>query len=107
MSTQEGSNHVWLKSVEYPEIATELDWPKDRMWNVAHELQEWGFLDGYFDIGGGMHLTATYRGCVWVTRRGFTLEAKFIDELVAEWETTSVDFKRQLSLDTMDLKAEF
>jgi hypothetical protein len=34
-------------------------------------------------------------------------ESRFIDDLVAEWETTSVDFKRQLSLDTMDQKAEF
>jgi hypothetical protein len=35
------------------------------------------------------------------------LESQFIDDLVAEWETTSVDFKRELSLDTMDQKAEF
>ncbi len=34
------------------------------------------------------------------------LESRFIDDLVTEWETTSVDFKRQLSLDTMDQKAE-
>ena len=107
LSPQESSDHVWLKPVGYPEIVTELAWPKDRLWNVAHELKEWGFLDGYFDIGGGMHLTSTYYGCVWETRRSFTLEAKFIDELVTEWETTSVDFKRQLSLDTMDQKAEF
>ena len=58
-------------------------------------------------IGRNLHCYVTYRGFVWEKRRGFTLESRFIDDLVAEWETTSVDFKRQLSLDTMDHKAEF
>ena len=55
------------------------------------------------DVGDG----ATYKGLVWQTRRGLTLETKRIDALVSEWETTSVDFKRELHLDTEDQKAEF
>lgn len=50
---------------------------------------------------------ATYRGLVWEARRGFIIESKFIDELVKEWETTNVDFKREISLDTKKQKAEF
>ena len=49
----------------------------------------------------------TYQGLVWGTRRGFTIESKLIDELVKEWETTDVDFKREISLDTKKQKAEF
>jgi hypothetical protein len=44
---------------------------------------------------------------VWQTRRGITLESKRIDTLVVEWETTSIDFKRQFSIKTKDEKAEF
>lgn len=50
---------------------------------------------------------ATYRGLVWEKRRNFVVGARFIDGLVAEWETTSVDFKREISLDTASQKAEF
>ena len=50
---------------------------------------------------------ATYRGLVWETRRGLTVDSQFIDSLVAEWETTSVEFKRQLLVDTVEVKAEF
>lgn len=54
-----------------------------------------------------MALRSTYRGLVWEYRRKFTPESKFIDGLVAEWETTSMDFKRELYLDTASRKAEF
>lgn len=50
---------------------------------------------------------ATYRGLVWETRRGLTIDSQFLDNLVAEWETTSVEFKHQLLVDTVEVKAEF
>ncbi len=52
-------------------------------------------------------LRSTYHGLVWETRRGYTLDSRHIDDLVDEWETTSVDFKRELHTDTADQKAEF
>lgn len=36
-----------------------------------------------------------------------TLESRFIDELVKEWETTSVEFKQYFCLKTVEQKAEF
>lgn len=50
---------------------------------------------------------ANYRGLVWEQKRDFVIEAKEIDDLVEVWETTSVDFKRELYLDTAGEKAEF
>ncbi len=50
---------------------------------------------------------ATYAGLVWEHRRGEVEGARLLDSLVAEWETTSVEFKRELLLDTADQKAEF
>src|SRR5260370_26573148 len=54
-----------------------------------------------------MELSATYRGLVWETKRDFTIESKFIDDLVVEWETTSVEFKRDLYTDSAGQIAEF
>lgn len=106
-STQLVSDHAWVKEVDQTAIASELEgWSDGRIWNVAKELEEWQFLSGTFFLGGAFKLAATYKGLVWETRRGYTLLTKQIDELVAEWETTSVDFKRELYLDTADTKAE-
>jgi predicted HTH transcriptional regulator len=51
--------------------------------------------------------TKSSRGLVWETKRGFTAEAQFIDDLVTEWETTSVEFKSDISTDTAGQIAEF
>ena len=84
-----------------------IQYISDRLQFIAHELKQWGFVSGWISVAGTVQIQSTFKGLVWETRRGFTLESQFIDDLVAEWETTSVDFKRQLSLDTMDQKAEF
>jgi hypothetical protein len=49
----------------------------------------------------------TYKGLVLQTKCDLTIEAREIDDLVEEWETTSVDFKRELETRTKDQKAEF
>ncbi len=50
---------------------------------------------------------ANYFGLVWQRQREFVLGVREIDSLVEVWETTSVDFKRELYLDTASEKAEF
>ena len=70
-------------------------------------LSEGGLLKTRPRIGYHNDLTPTYRGSVWETRRGFTIESRFIDELVDEWETTNIEFKRVLALDTQKQKGEF
>jgi Schlafen, AlbA_2 len=49
----------------------------------------------------------TYAGLVWEFRRDLVSGARFIDGLIEEWETTSVEFKRELILETADQKAKF
>lgn len=58
-------------------------------------------------VGYHTELKPTYQGLVWDLRRGFTIESKLIDELVVEWETTTVEFKREINLSTKEKKAEF
>lgn len=78
-----------------------------KIWNVAFELDEWGYVSGFFSAANTVRLRATYKGLIWETKRGFTFESKFIDDLVREWETTSVEFKQYLYIKTVEQKAEF
>ncbi len=109
LSPHTADGYTWLEQVTRETLLSELSWAVDRylLWSVAQDLQQWGYITGRFYHDGSMDLFATYRSLVWETRRGFTLESRFIDYLVAEWETTSVDFKQELHLDTADEKAEF
>lgn len=66
-----------------------------------------GLLKARPRLGGHTYLQPTYQGLVWDLRRDLTIESKFIDELIIEWETTTVDFKRELHLKTKKEKAEF
>src|SRR6266487_937336 len=108
LSPRADTNHAWLETVENQKVSAELEeWTDYQLHNVATELKQWGYITGVFFLGNTFKLEATYKGLVWEKRRGFTLMSRFIGGLVAEWETTSVDFKRELHLDTADEKAEF
>lgn len=108
LSPQTALDHVWLKYLQSETLVGELGWDKDvqRLCRVGRDLNEWGFITGRFWIGGVCELAANYHGLVWETRRGMTVVSRFIDNLVEEWETTSVEFKRELYLDMADQKAE-
>lgn len=107
LSAKEASGYAWLEEISNETLLAE--WAGDsRIFRlIADSLRDMDFifLRGY--AGQKFEVAAGFVGLTWETRRGFTLEARFIDNLVAEWETTSVDFKRELYLDTADQKAEF
>ena len=104
LSPQVMPDHVWLEDFREEDLLPELGWPdgRRRLFTVANELGERGLIRSAVN-----EWRASYRGLVWETRRGLSVESSFIDALVKEWETTSVDFKRELSLDTASQKAEF
>lgn len=108
LSPHSEDDHAWVEGIADNALTSELGWSADPLLldSVVNDLKQWGFVSGLFFIGG-MQLTATYRGLVWETKQCFTFISRLIDDLVAEWETTSVDFKRELHLDTADQKAEF
>jgi hypothetical protein len=103
-SERRSRNHAWLEEVQDTDLMAELGWVDTAYFvSVALELERDGFL-GSRGLHGSI---ATYRGLVWGTKRGFTKESKRLDELVKHWETTSVEFKRELYLNTADQRAEF
>ncbi len=56
---------------------------------------------------GGETLRPSYRGVVWATRRESTELQTLVRGLLPDWETTNVDFKRELNLGRDKEKAEF
>ncbi len=109
LSPHDGGDHVWLEDITHETLLAELGWAEgfDLLWPVSRELEELNLISCRPYLGRRLQCHATYRGLVWETRRGFTLESKFIDELVAEWETTSVDFKQYFYVKSVEQKAEF
>jgi hypothetical protein len=103
------TDFAWLEHPKTAHILSVLGWTdSSRMYSVGKPLEEnLGFVIDYPFMTREYGFRATYPGLVWTSRRGITLESKRIDALVRVWETTSVDFKRELSLDTADNKAEF
>jgi hypothetical protein len=108
LSPHATEDYAWLETVTREALLSELSWSGDidQLWSVAQELHQWGYITGRFYFGG-MSLSATYRSLVWETRRSLTIESKFIDDLVKDWETTSVEFKQYLYIKTVEQKAEF
>lgn len=79
---------------------------EEDVWEVLGELKDRGLI--YWDGGKEPdEIRSNYRGLIWETRRNQVIGARFIDNLVAAWETTSVEFKREVKLGTGDQKAEF
>lgn len=103
LSPRSASDHVLLERIDDETFIGELDWAKEDLHAVQRELADLGFLRLH-PAGGSVR--STYAGLVFTGRCGITAQSKFIDELVAEWETTSVEFKRQLETRTADQKAK-
>jgi hypothetical protein len=104
--------HAWVEEIDREPLLAEYGITADMemydvLYPVSQDLNGRGFIESQGHAGYHLDSKATYRGLVWETRRGFTKESQFIDELVKEWETTNVDFKRELYLGTADQKAEF
>jgi hypothetical protein len=103
-----GEHYATVRYVSVNTVCCDLDgqMTEEDVWEVLRQLLGLGLI--FWD--GGEYpdeVRSTYRGLVWEIRRDLVVGVRFIDGLVAEWETTSVDFKRELGLDTASQKAEF
>jgi ATP-dependent DNA helicase RecG len=58
-------------------------------------------------LGGPVRLYPTYAGVVRATQRLVTEQHQLVKHLAEEWETTTVEFKRELPLSSEKQKAEF
>jgi hypothetical protein len=115
LSPREELTHAWMEWIHQETLCCELGWEAERLRLVIGDIRAshdyikcW---PNYYPLGeppsDELHVRETYKGLVLQTKRHLTIEAREIDGLVEEWETTSVDFKRELKTQTKDQKAEF
>jgi hypothetical protein len=81
------------------------DW--NILYTITNELEELGLVRLHAFIGHEFDVCPSLRGLIWDSRREFTLESSFVDQLLSEGETTSVEIKRELYTNNENQKAEF
>ncbi len=109
LCVQLGSDHVLVSAVGHDAVLSKLGWENGtaRLLTVAEELNNLGLIRIPTLVGGPyFSMVATMTGIVWAIKRGYVFESRRIDDLVEQWETTSVDFKRELHTGTKGEKAE-
>ncbi len=93
------------------EVRVELGWSEDEhdIHLIAHDLEAAGLIELTAMAGGdaSLHIRPTYAGVVRATERISTEWDIRLREMVAEWETTTVEFKRTVELGTTARNAEF
>jgi hypothetical protein len=76
-------------------------------YDITARLEEEGCLARKAGMGGFIEVYPTYVGIVRATEQVQTELQQLVESLLPEWETTNVEFKRQLDLATKADKAEF
>lgn len=103
---------AYLEPIPYEEIYSELGWEsgyeaEQEINDLVRNLEQLGFaLFQRVPSIADLAARPTYLGLVWEHRRAVTVSSTEIDDLVAEGETSTVDLKRQLGVDTASEKAE-
>ena len=92
-------------------VRDELGWSEDEhdIHLIAHDLEAAGLIELTAMAGGdaSLHIRPTYAGVVRATERISTEWDARLREMVAEWETTTVEFKSRVELGTPARNAEF
>ncbi|MDQ3131741.1 MAG: putative DNA binding domain-containing protein [Acidobacteriota bacterium] len=116
----ETPKYGWIKEVGRDEICSEFEIKpppfetneqennfQELVYSLPDLLEQREFLKAYPGDEYSTTIYPTYKGLVWELKRNITIESKLIDELVKDWETTNVDFKQEIGLDTNRQKAKF
>ena len=99
-----------LRNVTWQEVTEALGWVDpdfSLVFDVASKLEEASLLETHSALGQRLDVFPTYAGIVRVTEGPQAALRQLVADLVPDWETTTVEFKRQLSLKRDKEKAEF
>jgi hypothetical protein len=97
------------RDVEMNDVFARLGWQTDAMKSVAlfNALKDRNMLAGLLTMGPHFsHMRPTYSGVVRITQEEPTAVRQLVEGLIPDWETASVEFKLELSLDQDTGKAE-
>jgi hypothetical protein len=106
---QPGEDFADVEWVEHPEVFGHLGWTDDDhdADELAKVLESVGFAKLRLALSSPVRLYPTYAGVVRVTRRAVSEGQTLVASLLRDWETTTVEFKRELVLGTPKANAEF
>jgi len=104
--------YVCVKNLTAQQIFEALGWSWDnegsaKGYLLTKALADLGMIQQRAYMGGNIDVVPTYIGIVRATREAESQWSKTVHELIEEWETTNVDFKRELNLGRDKEKAEF
>ena len=112
LSEQPRERYALLASPSVHELWAHLgwEWADEQITRVVYlhkQLQGANLIRGVLAMGGYIHgLAPTYGGFVRVRQPEPSALRQKIDELLPEWETATVEFKREVPLDTRAQRAE-
>jgi hypothetical protein len=111
LSERPSERYAVLEYVQARDVFEALGWPTDDIgpfYELPGQLKEVGCADVMAaTTGGNVPVRPTYYGIVRATQQVLSAWQATLPDLIDVWETTSVEFKRELSLRKVDDKAEF
>lgn len=111
MSERPNDRYVGLELLEPREVFAALGWPTDdvhQFYELTEQLNDVRCVRRMTpSTGGSVPTRPTYYGIVRATQQVQGAWQAELPELIETWETTSVEFKRKLSLKARADKAEF
>jgi hypothetical protein len=110
LSEQRAEDRAWLAEVHAYDVFASLNWERDddHIADLVFGLGKANLLvTNRVTMGGGWTIYPTYLGVVRATEAEASELEALVRRLLPDWETTNVDFKRELHLDSNDQKAEF
>ena len=109
MAHRPGEEFADVDWVQHPEVFARLGWTDDD--HDGHDLsivlRDLGFAKLRLALSSPVDIYPTYKGVVRVTRQAATEGQVLVRSLLDDWETTTVEFKRELVLGTPKANAEF
>jgi hypothetical protein len=99
-----------LRYVPWRQVTGVLGWANpdfNLVFDIARRLEEAGLLDKRSGLGQRIDVRPTYAGIVRATEGTQAALRQLVADLVPDWETTTVEFKRQVNLKRDKEKAEF
>ncbi len=110
LSEDRQADYARVDWVPWQKVFDTLGWRIDDngpAYDITARLEEEGCLVRRAAFGGRIEVYLTYVGIVRATEQAQTELQQLVAGLLPEWETTNVEFKRQLDLATKAQKAEF
>jgi hypothetical protein len=110
LSEERQAGYARVEWVPWQKVFDALGWRTSDnapAYDITARLDEEGCLERMAALGGRIEVYPTYAGIVRATEQAQTELQELVADLLPEWETTNVEFKRHVDLATKADKAKF